>query len=137
MKWKVTWIFVVIVFMFTSCMSKWNVVLEEDYSKREIHIVKIYEKLSKKYDKLLENPIKEKERKELEETFQNFYDNLNALQVKNDSAHLQFLEKYRNYVRIKLNYLRDRSEEHTSELQSRQYLVCRLLLEKKKPSTSR
>src|SRR5882757_1335929 len=36
------------------------------------------------------------------------------------------------------SYLRDfvapagRSEEHTSELQSRQYLVCRLLLEKKK-----
>src|SRR5258707_8494635 len=28
--------------------------------------------------------------------------------------------------------LPDRSEEHTSELQSRQYLVCRLLLEKKK-----
>src|SRR5438445_1980573 len=29
---------------------------------------------------------------------------------------------------------RSRSEEHTSELQSRQYLVCRLLLEKKKSS---
>src|SRR3712207_7356499 len=28
-----------------------------------------------------------------------------------------------------------RSEEHTSELQSRQYLVCRLLLEKKKTSS--
>src|SRR6476620_12637325 len=28
--------------------------------------------------------------------------------------------------------VRGRSEEHTSELQSRQYLVCRLLLEKKK-----
>src|SRR5947209_17377789 len=28
-----------------------------------------------------------------------------------------------------------RSEEHTSELQSRQYLVCRLLLEKKKHAT--
>src|SRR3712207_8018363 len=28
-----------------------------------------------------------------------------------------------------------RSEEHTSELQSRQYLVCRLLLEKKKTTT--
>src|SRR3712207_7160399 len=28
------------------------------------------------------------------------------------------------------------SEEHTSELQSRQYLVCRLLLEKKKNITS-
>src|SRR5258707_4849853 len=30
----------------------------------------------------------------------------------------------------------DRSEEHTSELQSRQYLVCRLLLEKKKQHQS-
>src|SRR3712207_8090761 len=29
-------------------------------------------------------------------------------------------------------HMRLRSEEHTSELQSRQYLVCRLLLEKKK-----
>src|SRR3712207_4502042 len=31
-----------------------------------------------------------------------------------------------------LTMMADRSEEHTSELQSRQYLVCRLLLEKKK-----
>src|SRR3712207_7640211 len=30
-----------------------------------------------------------------------------------------------------------RSEEHTSELQSRQYLVCRLLLEKKKKKSNR
>src|SRR3712207_8516595 len=30
----------------------------------------------------------------------------------------------------------DRSEEHTSELQSRQYLVCRLLLEKKKKNNA-
>src|SRR3712207_7035448 len=30
----------------------------------------------------------------------------------------------------------DRSEEHTSELQSRQYLVCRLLLEKKKKNNN-
>src|SRR5258707_12943958 len=30
-----------------------------------------------------------------------------------------------------------RSEEHTSELQSRQYLVCRLLLEKKKQKNKR
>src|SRR3712207_8104089 len=36
----------------------------------------------------------------------------------------------------RLALLRERrSEEHTSELQSRQYLVCRLLLEKKKPMT--
>src|SRR5258707_11540662 len=31
--------------------------------------------------------------------------------------------------------INQRSEEHTSELQSRQYLVCRLLLEKKKKKT--
>src|SRR3712207_8453158 len=35
-------------------------------------------------------------------------------------------------IRVFIEY---RSEEHTSELQSRQYLVCRLLLEKKKPRT--
>src|SRR3712207_7859209 len=33
-------------------------------------------------------------------------------------------------------YARGRSEEHTSELQSRQYLVCRLLLEKKNDESS-
>src|SRR5258707_10083395 len=31
----------------------------------------------------------------------------------------------------------ERSEEHTSELQSRQYLVCRLLLEKKKKNINK
>src|SRR3712207_7657901 len=35
-------------------------------------------------------------------------------------------------VAIQKGVERARSEEHTSELQSRQYLVCRLLLEKKK-----
>src|SRR5258707_9540253 len=35
------------------------------------------------------------------------------------------------------NDARERSEEHTSELQSRQYLVCRLLLEKKKKNKVR
>src|SRR3712207_9503456 len=34
--------------------------------------------------------------------------------------------------RVENLIVRLRSEEHTSELQSRQYLVCRLLLEKKK-----
>src|SRR3712207_8579256 len=36
--------------------------------------------------------------------------------------------------RVDREWSRERSEEHTSELQSRQYLVCRLLLEKKKVS---
>src|SRR6476620_12602516 len=35
-------------------------------------------------------------------------------------------------VRVAVGDGERRSEEHTSELQSRQYLVCRLLLEKKK-----
>src|SRR3712207_8574684 len=34
--------------------------------------------------------------------------------------------------RVDVGRVQLRSEEHTSELQSRQYLVCRLLLEKKK-----
>src|SRR3712207_7332362 len=47
--------------------------------------------------------------------------------------------EYRFYVRAGNGPLAQwsfdgRSEEHTSELQSRQYLVCRLLLEKKKKS---
>src|SRR5947209_16073819 len=51
----------------------------------------------------------------------------------------QFLRAHRGlqisgkYAR--LNH-RNRSEEHTSELQSRQYLVCRLLLEKKNKFSS-
>src|SRR3712207_7811485 len=36
-----------------------------------------------------------------------------------------------------VRHVHERSEEHTSELQSRQYLVCRLLLEKKKKNTSK
>src|SRR3712207_9003065 len=36
------------------------------------------------------------------------------------------------YVICFTHPIQSRSEEHTSELQSRQYLVCRLLLEKKK-----
>src|SRR3712207_8369282 len=39
---------------------------------------------------------------------------------------------YQIYIRSFADGNGDRSEEHTSELQSRQYLVCRLLLEKKK-----
>src|SRR3712207_7793518 len=38
-------------------------------------------------------------------------------------------------VRCSRRRVARRSEEHTSELQSRQYLVCRLLLEKKKKPT--
>src|SRR3712207_8912425 len=52
------------------------------------------------------------------------------------------LSKSRNlsaisYITFQLfQYIDIRSEEHTSELQSRQYLVCRLLLEKKNKNLS-
>src|SRR3712207_7453291 len=44
----------------------------------------------------------------------------------------RFLERVRSARRPSGRNCNFRSEEHTSELQSRQYLVCRLLLEKKK-----
>src|SRR3712207_8286109 len=42
-----------------------------------------------------------------------------------------FMYKQHDYIMEFVNVEDPRSEEHTSELQSRQYLVCRLLLEKK------
>src|SRR3712207_8948922 len=42
------------------------------------------------------------------------------------------LSRSRHVLRLRVDAGAGRSEEHTSELQSRQYLVCRLLLEKKK-----
>src|SRR3712207_8027582 len=47
--------------------------------------------------------------------------------LKSDDAELHFFRNSDPGA-----FLSVRSEEHTSELQSRQYLVCRLLLEKKK-----
>src|SRR3712207_9168128 len=48
------------------------------------------------------------------------------------SSQNSILRTRRNGARLSRACLRiERSEEHTSELQSRQYLVCRLLLEKK------
>src|SRR3712207_7010932 len=50
-------------------------------------------------------------------------------------------DAYRCFMRTHIDHLVLspflRSEEHTSELQSRQYLVCRLLLEKKKKYANR
>src|SRR3712207_9078340 len=52
-----------------------------------------------------------------EEAFDDIFENLSEEEI--------------NKIMDTLNLIK-RSEEHTSELQSRQYLVCRLLLEKKK-----
>src|SRR3712207_7674528 len=45
-------------------------------------------------------------------------------------------EQHTVFVIAPTDHVAPRSEEHTSELQSRQYLVCRLLLEKKKNKTN-
>src|SRR3712207_8384187 len=50
-------------------------------------------------------------------------------QIKNPKSKIY---KEPSSLRLSSSRPLDRSEEHTSELQSRQYLVCRLLLEKKK-----
>src|SRR3712207_7797154 len=49
----------------------------------------------------------------------------------NDSVDVQYRHRGEERLAVGLD-IEPRSEEHTSELQSRQYLVCRLLLEKKK-----
>src|SRR3712207_8792571 len=51
--------------------------------------------------------------------------------IVDEVVHLQAMEVEESLAML----FHRRSEEHTSELQSRQYLVCRLLLEKKKDST--
>src|SRR3712207_9538736 len=43
-----------------------------------------------------------------------------------------WVSAYAARPQVAIEHFHRRSEEHTSELQSRQYLVCRLLLEKKK-----
>src|SRR5690625_6215032 len=53
------------------------------------------------------------------------------LYVENDKIHLAY-EKCKKRLEYEQSQEKHRSEEHTSELQSRGHLVCRLLLEKKK-----
>src|SRR5258708_11363920 len=52
-------------------------------------------------------------------------------------AVVQFLDAVFHVAPLTINLLVNRSEEHTSELQSPDHLVCRLLLEKKKNRSSR
>src|SRR3712207_7691824 len=59
--------------------------------------------------------------------------------VRGEEERVSAMKVLRGPVRQRRRNPRDRaarSEEHTSELQSRQYLVCRLLLEKKKQNTT-
>src|SRR3712207_9019900 len=60
-----------------------------------------------------------------------------AVKEAGDDVKAFLAQKEEEYTDLFANpYQAARSEEHTSELQSRQYLVCRLLLEKKNNCTS-
>src|SRR2546429_8616119 len=59
-------------------------------------------------------------------------ENSGAVVVLHDITDLRKLERVRRDIVANVSHEFKRSEEHTSELQSRLHLVCRLLLEKKK-----
>src|SRR5438445_1715519 len=69
-----------------------------------------------------------------------FATEMNTPILQNPEANAQFVSRIplgrwgrvEEVGQLALYLCSERSEEHTSELQSRQYLVCRLLLEKKK-----
>src|SRR5690606_42011594 len=55
------------------------------------------------------------------------------LHIDKAAVHLEFVEGLKYKIgKLGIRIEKGRSEEHTSELQSREKLVCRLLLEKKK-----
>src|SRR3712207_8777432 len=72
---------------------------------------------------------------------QKLEDRPRAVPVKQDArgraerTDMLFEKNLNNAAKTAAAFVVYRSEEHTSELQSRQYLVCRLLLEKKKNNT--
>src|SRR2546425_9400982 len=55
-----------------------------------------------------------------------------SLDVTIQAQYLRLLKEIQRDTNLALVFVTHRSEEHTSELQSLAYLVCRLLLEKKK-----
>src|SRR5690625_5592758 len=57
--------------------------------------------------------------------------------VSNEDRSVQFDLSSGSHATLTLVERSNRSEEHTSELQSRGHLVCRLLLEKKKNNTQK
>src|SRR3712207_7622094 len=66
----------------------------------------------------------------LHQTFQSLLYQTFRLRIQSRSSFVQ--NQNGGILQNGTGYADARSEEHTSELQSRQYLVCRLLLEKKK-----
>src|SRR2546425_1443489 len=75
-------------------------------------------------------------RRQKADHFGNFVRLANAAQRNHATVRFHHLGSRELFVVTGVNHARRRSEEHTSELQSLAYLVCRLLLEKKKTKTA-
>src|SRR5690554_7375776 len=97
--------------------------LTNDYSKLDIEQQKIIEKFDLS-EEVKTNHIYEISATQLKEELKNHKKSIVYLFANGCSS------KYCLPLNVYVNYAR--SEEHTSELQSRPHLVCRLLLEKKK-----
>src|SRR5437762_9618233 len=69
---------------------------------------------------------------EVGKSFEINFDELIKLKSRKIPATLECAGNNRSFLEPKVKGVQWRSEEHTSELQSPMYLVCRLLLEKKK-----
>src|SRR5690554_7611795 len=71
-----------------------------------------------------------------EQAYKTWFEPIKAIELSGNVLHIQVPSKFfyewleEHYVKL-LKLSLTRSEEHTSELQSRPHLVCRLLLEKK------
>src|SRR5690554_7177852 len=91
--------------------------------------------LTDQFRSRLEKVLVTTETKEEEELLDDIYKVLNTKYVPSDEKGVQRQVNELKDIKNKLDELKliqPRSEEHTSELQSRPHLVCRLLLEKKK-----
>src|SRR3712207_6963113 len=71
-------------------------------------------------------------KKVLKKGFKGIIDEAEDAMSKFYSSDSEYIKKRKFLEAVIISCKAARSEEHTSELQSRQYLVCRLLLEKKK-----
>src|SRR5690606_41472923 len=88
------------------------------------------------YTPLFRSSLEEPQRAALEDTLSQYALELDQALIKRDQVQDEFRENMREMFRDGdqegMNDMFERSEEHTSELQSRENLVCRLLPEKKK-----
>src|SRR5690625_7124308 len=95
----------------------------------------LYSVLSEKQKESLKNLFTEEQKEKLKELTQYGRKHTQKKAVKHLRDHLYSLGfTQQALTELKTWYQKERSEEHTSELQSRGHLVCRLLLAKKKTS---